>query len=81
MVIILLLNLSSNLWYFLVFSFSEKDVYVGYLPLAHVLELVAGKVECLHKCVILQTENLLCGRINEKVTESLLSGFIKILNR
>ena len=41
---------------FLFFSFSEKDVYVGYLPLAHVLELVAGKVECLQKCVILQAE-------------------------
>ena len=24
--------------------FSEKDVYVGYLPLAHVLELIAGNV-------------------------------------
>ena len=27
------------------FFFSEKDVYVGYLPLAHVLELVAGEKE------------------------------------
>jgi len=26
------------------FFSSEKDVYVGYLPLAHVLELIAGNV-------------------------------------
>ena len=35
------------------FFSSEKDVYVGYLPLAHVLELIAGNVGAKEKIAIL----------------------------
>lgn len=34
------------------FSFREEDVYIGYLPLAHVLELSAELVCLSHGCRI-----------------------------
>ena len=33
-------------------GFNDKDVYIGYLPLAHVLELLAGNRYINYKCII-----------------------------